>query len=84
MLWQFVELTCLNSFLNFIFLCVGWAVFGLYHQDLFSKEVKPILRLDEEKELVWCHREEQRKLNGKNIFETFVKNSFYLLWIRVL
>ena len=43
-----------------------------------------ILRSDEEKELVRRHREEQRKLDVKNISETFVENAFYLLWIRVL
>ena len=51
---------------------------------LLRNEVKQILRSDEEKELVLRHREEQRKLHVKNISETFVKNSFYLLWIRVL
>ena len=56
-------------------LCVPW--FGVYH------EVKPILRSDEEKKLVWRHREDQWKLLVKNISETFVKNAFYLLWIRV-
>ena len=53
-------------------------------QDVLSCEVKPILLSDEEKELVWRHREEQRKLDVKKISETFVKNAFYLLWIRLL
>ena len=47
-------------------------------------EVKPILRSDEEKEVVWCRREEQRKLVVKIFSQTFVKNAFYFLWIRVL
>ena len=47
-------------------------------------EVKSILRSDEEKELVWCRREEQRKLVDENFSQTFVKNGFYFLWIRVL
>ena len=34
---------------------------------------------DQEKELVGRHREEQRKLDVKNISETFLKNAFYLL-----
>ena len=46
--------------------------------------MKPIMLSDEEKELVWRHREEQMKLDVKNIFETYVKNAFYLLWIPVL
>ena len=46
--------------------------------------MKPILLSDEEKELVWRHREAQRKLDVKNISETFVKNAFYLQWISVL
>ena len=53
-------------------------------QDVVRLEVKLILRSDEEKELVWRHREDQRKLVVKNISETFVKNTYYLLWIRVL
>ena len=53
-------------------------------QDVLSKEVNPILRSDEEKELVRCHREEQRKLDVENISETIVKNVFYLLRNRVL
>ena len=36
------------------------------------------------KKNVWRHRKEQMKLEFKNIFETFVKNAFYLLRIRVL
>ena len=36
------------------------------------------------KGLLWRHREEQRKLDVKNISENLVKNAFYLLWIRVL
>ena len=52
-------------------------------QDALSSEVKPILRSDEEKELVWCRREEQRKQVVKNFDETFVKNAFQLLCIRV-
>ena len=45
---------------------------------------KRILRSDEEKELVWCRREEQRKVVVKNFSQTFVKNALYFLWIRVL
>ena len=47
-------------------------------------EVKPILRSDEEKELAWRHREEQRKLDIKNISGTFFKNASHLLSILVL
>ena len=54
------------------------------YQDVISYEVKPILRSDEEKELVWRHPEDQKKLVVKNFSETFVKNALYLLWIRVL
>ena len=41
--------------------------------------VKPILRYDEEKDLVSRCREEQRKLDVKNFYETFFKKAFYLL-----
>ena len=44
-----------------------------YEQHVLSYEVKPILRFDEEKELVWRHREEQRNLDVKNISETLGK-----------
>ena len=37
-----------------------------------DQEVNPILRSDEEKELVGRHREEQRKLVIKNFSQTFV------------
>ena len=50
----------------------------------FDYGVKPILRSDEEKGLVWRRREEQKKLVVKNFSQTFVKNKFYFLWIRVL
>ena len=38
---------------------------------------------DEEKELVWRHRETQQMLIVNNFSQTFVKNAFYFLWIRV-
>ena len=61
-----------------------WPLF-IDHITVFDHlEVKPILQSDEEKELAWRHREEQRKLDVKNIFEAFVKNAFYLQCIRVL
>ena len=60
---------------------VHWAV--TLSQDVLNWEVKPILISDKEKELV-CHREEQRKLKVNDISETFVKNTFNLLQIRVL
>ena len=45
-----------------------------------SKEVKPILRSDEEKELVWRRREEEDESSYfKNFSESFIKNAFYLL-----
>ena len=45
---------------------------------------KPLLRSAEERELMWRRREVQRKLVVKNFSQTFVKNAFYYLWIRVL
>ena len=53
-------------------------------QEVLSQEAKPILRSAEEKELVWRHQEDLRKLVVKNFSETFVKNAFHLLWIRML
>ena len=56
----------------------------LSHQDVLSQDVKQILWSNEEEELVWRHREDQRKTIFKDFSETSVKNVFYLLWIRVL
>ena len=54
------------------------------HPRCIDQEVKPILRSDEEKELMLRGRVEQRKLIVKNFSQTFVKNAFYFLWIPVL
>ena len=45
--------------------------------------MEPILRSDEEKELVWHHPEDQRKVVVKNYSEIFVKIAFYLQLIPV-
>ena len=54
---------------------------GQYGPRCIDYEVKPILQSDEEKELVWCRRTEEA---GKNFSQTYVKNAFYFLWIRLL
>ena len=37
-------------------------------QDVLSQEVKPILRSDEEKELVWRHGEEEKEASCYELF----------------
>ena len=42
-------------------------------QEVLIYDVKPILRNDEEKELVWCRREEQRKLIDRTFLKPLLK-----------
>ena len=53
-----------------------WTNDTLIGTNVLSYEVKPIFRSDKEKELVWRHPEDKRKLVVKNFCERFVKNAF--------